>query len=110
MKENQDCRHYKGGMYWFLGVTLPKTTMLMRNVTSTQQVFHTEDEKWITLYNTSSGVCFTDYDEYFVLYQSHEDEDAKHLYARPVKMFFEHVEVDGKFVPRFEAIDKDRDK
>lgn len=40
-------------------------------------------------------------EEHVVLYQSEVD---RRLWLRPYKMFFEYVEMDGNYVPRFEKV------
>jgi hypothetical protein len=113
IKENTEFRHKKGGEYDFLTILHPISEKPKHPAFITQEVFHTELQRDITIYNYSvgnanyhtSGVCYSEVDEYLVLYQSKEDLDAEHLYARPIQMFFEHVkEADGTWVRRFEEL------
>jgi len=41
-------------------------------------------------------------EEQFVIYQDMSDD--KKIWARPLGMFIEHVEIDGKSMPRFTPI------
>jgi hypothetical protein len=103
VKELSEFQHKGGGKYIFLTIAHPLSEKPRQTPVIEQRVFHTEMNEWITLYNYKN-VCFTSVDEYLVIYQSEEDEDAEHLWARPVNMFFEHVEEKGKFVRLFNQI------
>jgi hypothetical protein len=95
VKNNTHFKHYKGGDYDFIAVVLPFSEKPFK-VMPEQKVFHTELGEWVTLYNLplpgGNSVSFSDYDEYFVLYQSHEDLNAESLYLRPLEMFFDSKE------------------
>jgi len=43
--------------------------------------------------------------EDLVLYVTLYENDMASMWVRPLKMFLEYVEVDGKMVPRFQKID-----
>lgn len=104
VKEFQEYRHFKNKKkYDFICITLPKEDAPVGVLMTTQKVFHTETETWITMYNWNR-ISFTDLDEYLVIYQSEDDKNAEHLYARPVDMFFEHVKDGNNFVKRFKPL------
>ncbi len=72
---------------------------MSRNAVYSGDVFHTEDKKWIKVYS-DGNVHFTEVNEYLVIYY----DGAYTNYARPVDMFFEHVQDennDNKYVRRF---------
>lgn len=57
-------------------------------------------------YEVLDVVCHSETLEWYVLYKRLYDREGPELWVRPAKMFIEHVEYDGKTVPRFEYIDK----
>ena len=57
------------------------------------------------LYKVLGFARHTETLEHMVLYQSLDDKNAR-TWVRPLKMFMEEVEVDGKKIPRFEYIGK----
>lgn len=63
---------------------------------------HTKTGK---MYEVIGAALHTETEELLVVYRPLY-ETSYELFARPVKMFFETVELDGKNVPRFEKIDK----
>lgn len=63
---------------------------------------HTKTGK---IYEVVGTALHTETEELLVVYRPLY-ETGYELFARPVKMFFETVELDGKNVPRFEKIDK----
>jgi hypothetical protein len=108
IKEGTKFQHKGGGKYDFLTILHPASDIPNTQPINVQDVFHTELEKWIKILNYSINgtlVSFSEVDEYLVLYQSEEDENAEELWARPIQMFFEHVEENNKWVRRFNAID-----
>lgn len=44
--------------------------------------------------------------EDMVIYEALYDNPRSKIWVRPLKMFFEKVEINGKKVPRFELIDE----
>jgi hypothetical protein len=107
IKEGTQFKHKGGGKYDFLTILHPRNEMPNVSPDNTQEVFHTELQKKIKIYNFKIGgtlISYSDEDEYLVLYQSDDDMDAENLWARPIQMFFEHVEENHKWVRRFEAL------
>ena len=102
VKTNNKYRHYGNQKHYDLICISNPVEEKPKGFLHEQKVFHTEKKEWITLYNNKHG-AYTDYDEYFVIYQSEDDMNAEHLYARPVDMFFGQTDDDRK---RFVEIPK----
>ncbi|MGE7305751.1 hypothetical protein ACQKJG_18180 [Priestia megaterium] len=95
VKEDQRYQHFRNKKYYdFICVSLPVQDKPSARYLHIQQVYHTEDKKWINLY-VDKNVAFTDYEEYLAIYQAEDDLDAEHLYARPLDMFLGMTE-DGQ--------------
>jgi len=112
IKQYTEFKHRKGGEYFFLGVLHPysEKPAYHTHIEGEQQVFHTELDRFFTIKNYFNGSVMVSYsddpeiDEYMIIYQNKLDRKAELLYARPMQMFFEHVEEsDGNWVRRFEV-------
>jgi len=85
MKKGDVYRHYKGGIYTFIGIAVPND-----RATSARAVLkakHSETEKEVLILEIIDGVYLSDTEEPVVLYRSSKDGQ---LWARPVHMFFDH--------------------
>ncbi|WP_151035706.1 DUF1653 domain-containing protein [Bacillus wiedmannii] len=97
VKEYSEYTHYENGCnYYVITIALP-LRMMPRNGLGTSLAFHTEKEKDIEIYEVGN-VSFSNTDEFLVLYKK---VGSSRVYARPVDMFFEHV--DGK-TKRFKEV------
>lgn len=47
-------------------------------------------------------------DEILIIYQ--DQNDLKKIWARPKKMFFEKIKINGKYTPRFQNIKNEKNK
>jgi hypothetical protein len=104
IKEGTEFTHKGGGKYRLLTILHPSSDMPKSTPNSTQTIFHTELEKEITMSNyviDGTLISFSEVDEYLVLYMSLAEQKQEVLWARPMQMFFEHVEHEGNFVRRF---------
>lgn len=91
VKEYTQYVHYGNGKtYTLYTIALPIENMPEEVSFGRSSAFHTELEEVIEIFNVGN-VVFSEKDEFLVLYQQ---EGNSILYARPVDMFFEHV--DGK--------------
>lgn len=89
VKDYQKYTHYRNGkQYFFLTIALPIEHMPEGNVFGRSSAFHTELEEVIEIFSVGD-VVFSEKDEFLALYQQ---EGNSNLYARPVDMFFEHVD------------------
>jgi hypothetical protein len=90
-------RHYKGGEYYLLDIT--RSGVNKKRAKKYLIATHTETNEEMKVY-MYDGAFHVESSDTFVLYI-----DANGRYwLRPLGMFFEMVEVDGKEVPRFYPI------
>ncbi|MFJ8247263.1 DUF1653 domain-containing protein [Peribacillus asahii] len=75
--------------YEFICIALPFSPMF-QGVFDIGEAFHTEEERNVNLFHdgTSRKTVYSNSDEYLVLYRR---KGEKQIYARPVDMFFEHI-------------------
>lgn len=113
LKKNTKFKHQKGNEYIFLGIVHPSSekpndTELPFEPTL-ELALHTELNMYVKVYsyyNNKTDIMYSNIDEYLVLYQRKSDSsETFDLYARPIQMFFEHVNKDGTWTHRFEQID-----
>lgn len=101
VKEHTKYLHYGNGKtYTFLFIALPFSSLPDVSFLGRAEALHTEDEVMINLY-AHGNVAYSERDEYLAIYTC----EGK-TYARPVDMFFEHV--DGK-TKRFTEVKEDDD-
>jgi hypothetical protein len=85
MKKGDVYRHYKGGIYTFIGIATPND-----RVTGAKAVLkakHSETEKEVRIMEIVDLAYLSDTEEPVVLYKDSKDGQ---LWARPVHMFFDH--------------------
>ena len=110
MKHGDSYKHFKGGSYTFLGISIPlkdpfisfkKEQLLVTGkaiLEKTQQEIPLYDYYGLQQVN-GAGLIFTDSDIPYVIYQSDENEV---IWARPVDEFFDYKKLEnGEFVKRF---------
>lgn len=89
VKEYTEYVHYKNGKtYYLLTIALPIECMPEGVDFGRSSAFHTELKEMIEIFAVGN-VVFSEKDNFLAIYQS---EGCSDLYARPVDMFFEHVD------------------
>lgn len=102
VKELSQYTHYRNGKkYTVLTIALPYNSPEVNGTFGRSVAFHTELEKEIEIFNIGFAV-FSKENEFLVLYQQ---EGNSTIFARPVDMFFEHVDGNTK---RFQEIEEDK--
>ncbi|MED3976168.1 DUF1653 domain-containing protein [Priestia megaterium] len=77
--------------YELIAIALPFSVAVKSlDVETHGYAFHTENMKGINYYS-DHGIYYTKCDEYMVLYKR-DNETSTTVYARPLDMFFEHVD------------------
>ena len=87
----RDCTtftHYGNKREYMLRSIASPYCIISKNAVESGMVFHTEKEEYIKAYS-DGAIHYTSEDEYLVIYS--RDGDTT-IYARPVDMFFEHVD------------------
>lgn len=117
MKKGQEYKHFKGGQYIFLGITIPlKATECSFEKSHLKRVgraMHSESQESITLFDYfglpesgGAGLIFSDTDVPYVLYQNIKDVEGEKLWLRQVEDFFGYKEFgSGEMVRRFSLLE-----
>jgi len=101
MKKGNVYRHYKGGLYTYVGVATPAVSI--PPYTEILVATHTETLKSVQIERWSIDSYVTPLDHPVVLYKC--TKDGK-LWARPVDMFFGWVMEDGQpSIQRFKLVE-----
>jgi hypothetical protein len=100
MKKGDVYRHYKGGIYMFIGIATPNDRVGFAK--AILKAKHSETEKEVRIVEIIDNVYLSDTEEPVVLYKDSKDGQ---LWARPVDMFFDHKWAEPtKLVKRFEKL------
>lgn len=87
MKKGDVYRHYKGGIYMYIGIASTVEPEVVPNFRCYTQAKHSETEKIVNVSQVMEDVYVSDAKEPVVLYKSSKDGQ---LWARPVHLFFDH--------------------
>jgi len=92
MKKGDVYRHYKGGIYTFIGIAVPEQVSMKNYFEGSLTATHSETQKGVSVQRVPAfDNCYiSDLDEPVVLYR--EGRDGK-MWARPVDMFFDYKPV-----------------
>jgi hypothetical protein len=106
MKKGNVYRHYKGGIYTYMGIAVPQTENHdQADITGyTLIAKHTETEKIVNITRALfTRACISDLDHPTVLYKDTKDGQ---LWVRPVDEFFGWVLEDGyPTIQRFKLVE-----
>ncbi|QIA28700.1 hypothetical protein [Phage f2b1] len=101
MKKGNVYRHYKGGLYTYVGIATPVVNI--PPYTEILTATHTETLKPVQVEQWSVDAYVTPLDHPVVIYKS--TKDGK-LWVRPVDMFFDWVMEDGQpSIQRFKLVE-----
>ncbi len=104
MKKGDIYRHYKGGIYKFIGIASPSEEIALRTYpygSATAKHSETGEDVHVQQIPSFDHAYVTDLEEPVVLYR--DSKDGK-LWARPVDMFFDHKPVLKESVTRPEPV------
>lgn len=91
-------RHYKGGIYYTLGITRKIEGAYYINNVKFIQAFNTETEELVKVY--MSNERFNVVSQNNARHMLYIDAEGNY-WLRPVEMFFGKIDVNGKMVERF---------